>query len=731
VNRLAAGALAALVLAIVPLRAIASVEGGVPSVKNVSPSINLIRGSTTVTITGDHFSSDNLPNDCTVSTPQVIFHPLDGTPDVSATPTACSNTSVQVVAPAGMGPAAQVAVVDRSGSSNRNFQVTAAPSLSLTPSAGPVDTTVSVAGFNLHPPNVQPGIPLQLTFNGTTRSYATWGSSVTFAPGNQSGPVSVSYAVCQTSDASCNPVTVSSSPSPGAFTFQAPATSGPGIRSAVGQIVTIAGSNLGGGGDVLFPGGGGPIRGQVRSWSSSKVTAVVPAGAQPGNLGINVRDYDRNPVAGPRLDLSPLIQSVSPDTGAAGTGVTIAGFNFGGGGGAVRLGSTPQAVQQWSDSSVTFAVSPDAEGGGLTLARADGATTSGNFTIAPRIDRLDSDRLRAGEAAVIHGASFGSRRGTVRIGGRPAQIGVWSRNAIVALVPSGLAFGGYPLAVADASGHESNAVTLTVLSGAPAPLFMGTASPSVDAGGQFVKPPKAPGPVDVSLDAEPKSVAAGGEADLTVTVKLEGAPLPGADVSLSMVFAPGPDAKVDRESGTTGPDGVLHAKARTSKRPGSNIVLAATGVYSDQDRIVGTVARHVGAARAGGDMPTAEALAIAAGIVVLGPIALLAIVGVALCLYANPLELGTRIRSLSMWKRIPGLRSRRTAAGFAAVFAAYTLPLPLGITALVSVALLTPDMQVASPSPVVRPGTGPSVGIPLAGSPVPSGAAAEPSGPPR
>jgi hypothetical protein len=73
-----------------------------------------------------------------------------------------------------------------------------------------------------------------------------------------------------------------------------------------------------------------------------------------------------------------------------------------------------------------------------------------------------------------------------------------------------------------------------------------------------------------------------------MTLKLNGNPVSGAQVKLSMIFAPGNDYAFSPDSGVTDGSGSFQASVKTSTKPGDNIVLAQSGIFSDQERVVGT-----------------------------------------------------------------------------------------------------------------------------------------------
>ena len=172
--------------------------------------------------------------------------------------------------------------------------------------------------------------------------------------------------------------------------------------------------------------------------------------------------------------------------------------------------------------------------------------------------------------------------------------------------PTDLSPGSYPLVLTNAYGGASNALSITIVPGA-APAAPGAAgetiAPSFDNNHNFVKPPKGNSPVQLSLDANPHEASPGSTADLLVTLKLNGKPVNGATVSLSMLSSPAGDYAFTPISGVTDADGVFKARVKISGKPGENIILAQSGVFSDQDHVVGMGSTPAGSVNHGVAVP--------------------------------------------------------------------------------------------------------------------------------
>jgi hypothetical protein len=126
-----------------------------------------------------------------------------------------------------------------------------------------------------------------------------------------------------------------------------------------GTVVTIAGSGFGaaqGSGQVWL----GTVPGVVQSWSDAQVVAVVATGAATGNASVLQNGVISNAV--PFTVNSLQLTSVSPNSGVAGTSVTLTGAGFGAsqGTGIAWLGSMAGQVVSWSDTQIVAAVATGA-----------------------------------------------------------------------------------------------------------------------------------------------------------------------------------------------------------------------------------------------------------------------------------------------------------------------------------------------------------------------------------
>ena len=589
------------------LAADASGEGATPTVSGVSA--HLVSPNQDLVVTGTGFSSDLAPGDCTspvAGAPTVHFKPLSGAAQVDARPagtdaTHCSNTAVHVAIPVALSGGARVSLTDTAGhTSNDNQVVTVGPVASVNPSAGQTGAATTIQGSGLRPGSLASPNGVSLTVGGQPRGFAdgAWNDNrLPFDPRNAGGAVVLSFLVVNDLNRpSSDPGNVTRVDfNAGNYTFQAPSADQSAItHQTVGSRVHLSGHNLGSGGTVSFP-GAGTQRGA--SWTSDGFDATVPLNAQPGQLSVGIDGYGS--IAGPAIQLDPKVISLAPSSTSAGQPVRVTGYNLGSSPGTIRVGSTEQAVGSWADQVVTFNLSPDADGGVVTLTRADGAAIdAASLSVVPRLDKLEGNNLQPGAQVVVDGDSLGSGTGTASIGATEAVPLLWSLTSLLLHMPATLAPGTYPVTVVSAAGARSNPLSLTVVAaptqapgspqkpGAPRPGDL--LAPSFDNNHDFVKPIKPPSPVFFNISTDPHKIRAGESADVVVVLKLNDKPLSGAQVKLSMLFTPGSDYTFTPDSGVTDATGTFKARVKVSKTPGDSVIAATSGVFSDQDHVAGT-----------------------------------------------------------------------------------------------------------------------------------------------
>ncbi|HEY6971188.1 MAG TPA: IPT/TIG domain-containing protein [Candidatus Angelobacter sp.] len=236
---------------------------------------------------------------------------------------------------------------------------------------------------------------------------------------------------------------------------------------AVGSSVVIAGANFGSAQSqvtVTF----NNTSATITKFSESSITATVPSGATTGNVVVAVSGKPSNGVVF-TVTPPPSISSLTPNTGAAGSVIVIAGSNFGPtqGTGKVTFNNTTASVSSWSATQVTV-VAPQVPAGTYTVVvtAAGGVASNGvAFTLIPppAISSLVPNSGVVGSSVTINGLNLGPSQGNgfVKFNGTTATVSSWSSTQIVVTVPAGATTGN--VVVTTAGGVSSNPVAFTVI----------------------------------------------------------------------------------------------------------------------------------------------------------------------------------------------------------------------------------------------------------------------------
>jgi hypothetical protein len=173
---------------------------------------------------------------------------------------------------------------------------------------------------------------------------------------------------------------------------------------------------------------------------------LVPTGATTGSVVVTANGMASNAVPFTVMAAAPSISSVSPDTGTAGTQVTISGSNFGSaqGAGQVWLGSRPGTVISWSDTQVVATVALGSSSGGARVQQGNAWSNSVPFTVnTATIANVTPSSGAPGTEVTITGSYFGAEQGAgqVWLGAANGEVVSWSDTQIVAQVAAGSASG--------------------------------------------------------------------------------------------------------------------------------------------------------------------------------------------------------------------------------------------------------------------------------------------------
>jgi hypothetical protein len=235
--------------------------------------------------------------------------------------------------------------------------------------------------------------------------------------------------------------------------------------AAIGSAVVISGTNFGsvqGNSTVTFNG----IASIPSTWSATSITTQVPAGATSGPVVVTVNGQAS---AGAAFTVLPGIAALSPNSGVAGSSITITGSNFGATQGSVTFNGTAGAITSWADQTIVAKVPAGATAGNIVVATAAGAQSAGaKFTVfnpgtSVMITSLSAVAGALGSLLTITGVNFGSTAGTVTINGTTATVTSWSTSSIVVTVPSAATTGNV---VATVNGQTSNGLRFIVTNSA-------------------------------------------------------------------------------------------------------------------------------------------------------------------------------------------------------------------------------------------------------------------------
>ena len=353
--------------------------------------------------------------------------------------------------------------LDLEGTLNGNFDSqitlplgTGIPTISaLTPSAGAINSSVVITGTNFRSTQLSGST---VKFNGTATVPSVWTSTSITAPipsGVPTGSVPATVTVGGQTSAAVN-FAVTPAPSISSLAPNA---------GAIGSAITISGANFntqGAGSQVKFAG----TAATIISWTTSSITVNVPTGAISGN--VVVTDAGGVQTSGVPFTVTPApsITGLSPNSGAIGSSVTIAGSNFNaqGAGSTVTFGGIPAVpISSWTSNSITVNVPSGAISGNVVVTDAGGVTSNGmNFTVvvSPTITSLTPSSGEPGASVSIAGSNFTSSVGTVTFNGLPASTTSWTNTNITAVVPNGATSGNV---VVTSGGLQSNGAAFTVL----------------------------------------------------------------------------------------------------------------------------------------------------------------------------------------------------------------------------------------------------------------------------
>ena len=384
-----------------------------PLQSTLAPSLGLIAGGETVTITGERFTGAT----------SVTF---DG---ASAAFTVDSNTQITAIAPAHARGIVDVITTTPFGVSNPlGYAYGAVPAItSLAPALGPIagGTSVVITGTDFNGATA-------VSFGGLAASDLTVVNatqiSVTTPPhaaGNVDVIVTTPYgtSAAATFTYGAPPAITTLTPDRGAF--------------AGGTSVVIAGTALSNATSVLF--GGTPAASFVVN-SATQITAVTPAGTDAVNVTV-ITDFGTSNGLPYAYGDAPAITSLSPSSGLTTGGdiVTITGSGFTPAA-TVLFGSATVSATVVSSTQITVSAPANAVGPvNVTVTTSFGPSNAAQYTYGapPTITSLSptSGPTAGGTSVTISGTNLGSAS-SVTFGGAAATIDSQSANAITVTTPA-------------------------------------------------------------------------------------------------------------------------------------------------------------------------------------------------------------------------------------------------------------------------------------------------------
>ena len=307
---------------------------------------------------------------------------------------------------------------------------------SLAPALGTAGTSVTIKGKYFGATQGSSSV----TIGGVpVTSYASWTDTtikVAVPDGVSAGPLPVL-------------VTTTAGTSAGkTFTVNLPLISSlaPALGTA-GTSVTIKGKYFGatqGSSSVTI--GGVPVT-SYASWTDTTIKVAVPDGVSAGPLPVLVTTT-AGTSAGKTFTVNlPLISSLAPALGTAGTSVTIKGKYFGAtqGSSSVTIGGVPvTSYASWTDTTIKVAVPTGVTAGAVpvVVTNSVGASAGKTFTVnLPLISSLAPASGKTGTTVTVKGKYFSTIQGPVTFNGIAATVSSWSDTAITCTVPAGATTG--------------------------------------------------------------------------------------------------------------------------------------------------------------------------------------------------------------------------------------------------------------------------------------------------
>ena len=411
-----------------------------PQITSISPTSGAI--GTQVTITGMGFQAAKGTNGL------VSFNGTTVTNVIS-----WSDTQIVAAVPTNARTGAIAVVANNSLSSNTDQVFTLPNPLisAITPSSGPLGTAVQISGSGFG---------------------ASQGSSTIQFSGAQSSVTVTSWS--DTSIAAVVPATAISGKvtvtvggvvtnSNVAFTVPPPQINSVSpVTGVVGTQVTVVGSGFQsskGNSTITFNGIGASV---INSWTDTQIVATVPTGVVTGPVAVNVNSTPSNQDVLFTV-VNPVITSLSPTSGPAGTQFQVNGTGFGAtqGTSTLTFGSVISAVG-WSDTQIVAVVPANALTSTVSVVVGNVRSTNNpTFTVPPpHVASVSPSSGNTGTQVTVTGTGFGSTQNTLKFNGNTASVTSWSDTQIVATVPAAATTGPVTVSISNVTSNADVLFTM-------------------------------------------------------------------------------------------------------------------------------------------------------------------------------------------------------------------------------------------------------------------------------
>ena len=331
------------------------------------------------------------------------------------------------------------------GATSAHFSLTNIPAPVIggfSPTNGNIGSTVTITGAGLAGATA-------VSFNGTAASVTSDTADeivVTVPAGATSGPIFVTTSGGTTASSQ-------------SFVVDVPLISGfSPVSGAPGTPVTISGSGLAGATLVTFDN----TPATVTSDTAGAIVAVVPSEATTGPIYVTTPDGFVSSSQSFTVAPPPVISNFSPQSGPAGTTVTITGSALTGA--SVAFNGAPATITSDNGVEIVVSVPLDASTGPISVTTAGGTTTtSKNFSLpAPVISSFSPKTGGVGSTVTIKGANlYPAVRMTV--GGTLTSYSSDTPTQLVLTVPAGASSGAISVTTADGTGTSAGAFKVSLL----------------------------------------------------------------------------------------------------------------------------------------------------------------------------------------------------------------------------------------------------------------------------